>query len=70
MSWVSGIQDRLTSCVGEAAASLDAPAIGQDVAMGQHHALRLAGRAGGELDEGHIIRGRACGLPGREMSSS
>ena len=40
-----------------------AACVGDDVAVRQHHAFRLAGRAGGELDERDIVRPRLIGLP-------
>ena len=54
MSWVSGIQLKVTSSVVVFADSRRARRIGDEIAVGQHHALRLAGRAGGELNEGQI----------------
>ena len=39
--------------------------IGEDVAVGEHHTLRLAGGAGGELDERDVVRADCRGLSGR-----
>ena len=44
------------------AASYHAARVGNDVAVRQHHAFRLAGRAGGELDEGDVFRPRLLDL--------
>ena len=42
----------------------DAGDVGHQIGVREHHALGMAGRAGGELDEGHIFRTRPIALAG------
>ena len=62
MSCVSGIQDSSTSSSCNAAAALDAADVGHQIGVREHHALGLAGRTGGELDEGDILGPGPVGL--------
>ena len=59
MSWVSGIQLKETSWSLNLPTAVAPLVLATRLRVRQHHALRLAGRAGGELDEGQIIRRRA-----------
>ncbi len=55
MSCVSGIHDRLMSLVLKPADLRHRLAMRHQVGMRQHHALGVAGGAGGELDEGDVF---------------
>ena len=50
--------------IGELARRRGASRVGEQIAVSEHDALRLAGRAGGELNEGQIVRRRPMKLAG------